>query len=246
MRPSKRRDVRQELRENAESVALALRNSMAEVKHVPVNDDGGKEVQTGYAEMLALQCHLALSRNRPGYARVSTADHNLDAQTAVLQAAGCTMVRTETGDGATLAGRPELGTILEFIHPGETLVVTRIDRLARSMRDLQIIVATLKDKGAHLAATEQPVDTSTAAGKAFFDMLGVFAEFETNLRRERQAEGVAAAKQRATYRGRLPSIDMEAIKHRLARGLSPTAIARELRISRGTVYKARADMADIA
>ena len=82
--------------------------------------------------------------------------------------------------------------------------------------------------------------------KAFFDMLGVFAEFETNLRRERQAEGVAAAKQRATYRGRPPSIDMEAIKHRLARGLSPTAIARELRISRGTVYKARADMTDIA
>ena len=149
---------------------------------------------------------------------VSTADQNLDAQTAALQAAGCTMVRTETGDGATLAGRPELGTILEFIHPGETLVVTRIDRLARSMRDLQVIVATLKDKGAHLAATEQPVDTSTAAGKAFFDMLGVFAEFETNLRRERQAEGIAAAKQRATYRGRPPSIDMEAIKHRAGHG----------------------------
>ena len=76
------------------------------------------------------------------------------------------------------------------------------------------------------------MDTSTAAGKVFFDVLGVFAEFETNLRRERQAEGIAAAKQRATYRGRPPSIDMEAIKHRLARGLSPTEIARELRISR--------------
>ena len=129
------------------------------------------------------------SSARIGYARVSTAAQNLDAQTAALHAAGCTMVRTETGDGTTLAGRPELGTILDFIHPGETLVVTRIDRLARSMRDLQLIVATLKDKGAHLAATEQPVDTSTAAGKAFFDMLGVFAEFETTLRRERQAEG---------------------------------------------------------
>ena len=90
------------------------------------------------------------------------------------------------------------------------------------------------------------MDTSTAAGKAFFDMLGVFAEFETNVRRERQAKGIAAAKQRATYRGRPPSIDMEAIKHRLAMGLSPTAIARELRISRGTVYKARADMTDLA
>ena len=187
------------------------------------------------------------SSARIGYARVSTTDNqNLDAQTAALQAAGCTMVCTETSDGATLAGRPELGTILDFIHPGETLVVTRIDRLARSMHDLQVIVATLKDKGAHLAATEQPVDTSTAAGKAFFDMLGVFAEFETNLRRERQAEGIAAAKQRGAYRGRPPRIDMDAIKHRLTMGLSPTEIARELGISRGTVYKARAGMTDIA
>ena len=110
------------------------------------------------------------------------------------------LVLSETGDGATLAGRPELRTLLDFIHPGEMLVVTRIDRLARSMRDLQIIAATLKDNGAHLAATERPVDTSTAAGKVFFDMLGVFAEFETNLRRERRAEGIAAAKQRGTYR----------------------------------------------
>ena len=69
------------------------------------------------------------SSARIGYARVSTADQNLDAQIAALEAAGCTMVRTETGDGATLAGRPELGTILEFIQPGETLVVTRIDPL---------------------------------------------------------------------------------------------------------------------
>ena len=120
-------------------------------------------------------------------------------------------------------------------------MVTRIDRLARSMRDLQAIVATLKDKGAHLAATEQPVDTSSAAGKAFFDILGVFAEFETNLRRERQAEGVAVAKQRATDRGRPPMIDMKAIKHRLAKGLSPPAIARELRLSRGTVYTASSE-----
>ena len=182
------------------------------------------------------------STARIGYARVSTAGQNLDAQLAALHAAGCTMVRNETGDGATLAGRPELQTILDFIHPGETLVVTRIDRLARSLRDLQVIVATLKDKGAHLAATEQPVDTSTAAGKAFFDMLGVFAEFETNLRRERQAEGITAAKQRGVYRGRPPRIDMDAVKQRLTQGESPKHIAREMGISRGTVYKAKAEM----
>ena len=182
------------------------------------------------------------SAPRIGYARVSTADQTLDAQIQALEAAGCTMIRTETGSGTTLDRRPELKTILDFIHPGETLVVTRIDRLARSMHDLQTIVTMLKDKRAHLAATEQPVDTSTAAGKAFFDMLGVFAEFETNLRRERQADGIGAAKRRGVYRGRPPRIDQEAIQNRLARGLSPTEIAREMGISRGTVYKAKALM----
>ena len=137
-----------------------------------------------------------------GYARISTADQNLDAQLAALDTAGCIMIRSEQGTGTSLNGRPELRTSLEFIHPGETLVVTRIDRLARSMRDLQIIMDELQEKGAHLVATEQPVDTSTAAGKAFFDMLGVFAEFETNLRREHQAERISAAKARGVYKGR--------------------------------------------
>lgn len=177
-----------------------------------------------------------------GYARTSTTDQNLDAQITALKAAGCGMVRTEQRSGASLEGRPELKTILDFIHPGETLVVTRIDRLARSLSDLQVIVATLKDKGAHLAATEQPVDTSNATGKAFFDMLGVFAEFETNLRRERQAEGIAAAKQRGAYRGRTAKIDMAALQVKLAEGLSPTEIARDMGVSRGTVYKAKALM----
>lgn len=152
------------------------------------------------------------------------------------------MVRQEQRSGATLEGRPELRTILDFIHPGETLVVTRIDRLARSMQDLQTIVARLKAKGAHLAATEQPVDTSTAAGKAFFDMLGVFAEFETNLRRERQAEGIKAAKRKRVYRGRPPKIDMGKVQAKLGAGISPTKIALEMGISRGTVYKAKAQM----
>ena len=150
------------------------------------------------------------------------------------------MVRTEQKSGTSLEGRSELRTILDFIRSGETLVVTRIDRLARSLSDLQTIVTTLKAKGAHLAATEQPVDTSNATGKAFFDMLGVFAEFETNLRRERQAEGIAVAKARGVYRGRVPKIDMMNIQAQLAEGLSPTQIARDMGISRGTVYKAKA------
>lgn len=182
------------------------------------------------------------SSGKIGYTRTSTVDQNLDAQIEALTAAGCGMVRQEQRSGATLEGRPELRTILDFIHPGETLVVTRIDRLARSMQDLQTIAARLKEKGAHLAATEQPVDTSTATGKAFFDMLGVFAEFEANLRRERQAEGIKAAKRKGVYRGRPPKIDMATIQAKLGAGLSPTEIAREMGISRGTVYKAKAEM----
>jgi len=94
----------------------------------------------------------------------------------------------------------ELEGVLSYLRSGDTLVVTRIDRLARSLKDLQDIIHELKDRGVHLQATEQPIDTSTAAGKAFLDMLGVFAEFETNLRRERQLNGIAMAKAAGKYK----------------------------------------------
>lgn len=176
---------------------------------------------------------------RIGYARTSTTDQNLDAQITALEAAGCTMIRKEQRSGKKLEGRKELQTILDFIHAGETLVVTRIDRLARSLRDLQIIADRLKEKGAHLMATEQPVDTSTAAGKAFFDMLGVFAEFETNLRRERQAEGIANAKAKGVYKGRPAKIDLREIERLLGAGERPSDISRALGVSRTTVYKVK-------
>ena len=172
-----------------------------------------------------------------GYARTSTVEQNLDSQIIALKAANCEIVRTEQKSGNNLADRKELNNILDFIHKDEYLVVTRIDRLARSLKDLQIIVDRLKAKGAHLIAIEQPVDTSTATGKAFFDMLGVFAEFETNLRRERQADGIAAAKNKGIYKGRPPSISHDKIKQHLLKGKRPTQIAKELEISRGTVYK---------
>src|SRR5215211_7129199 len=105
------------------------------------------------------------------------------------------------------AGRGELDTLLAFLRRGDTVMVTRIDRLARSVGDLQDIFRALKDRGVALEATEQPIDTSSAAGKAFLDMLGVFAEFETNLRRERQMEGIAKAKAQGVYKGRIASID---------------------------------------
>src|SRR5216684_6545264 len=97
-------------------------------------------------------------------------------------AAGCTVVRSEKVTGTSTEGREELATLLQFLREGDTLVVTRIDRLTRSLRDLQNIVHDLRQRGVTVKATEQSIDTSTAAGKCFLDMLGAFAEFETNLR----------------------------------------------------------------
>src|SRR5215468_7960838 len=172
-----------------------------------------------------------------GYARVSTLDQDLSIQLDALTAAGCTVVRSEKVSGTSTDGREELVTLLDFLREGDTLVVTRIDRLARSLRDLQDIVHELKARGIALKATEQPIDTSTAAGKAFLDMLGVFAEFETNLRRERQAEGIAKAKASGVYKGRRPSIDRAAIMKLKQEGVGPAEIARQLKIGRTSVYR---------
>ena len=173
-----------------------------------------------------------------GYARVSTLDQDLGIQRAALKAAGCKVVRAEKASGTRRDGRTELQVLLDFVQPGDTPVVTRIDRLARSMKDLQNIVNGLKGKSVALRATEQPVDTGTAASKAFLDMLGVFAEFETNLRRERQLEGIKAAKARGIYKGRKPSIDVAAVRRlRDKEKLGPAAIARQLGIGRASVYR---------
>jgi DNA invertase Pin-like site-specific DNA recombinase len=128
--------------------------------------------------------------------------------------------------------------VLDFIGKGDVLMFTRFDRLARSIGDLQDIVRTLKAKGATLRATEQPIDTSTAAGKCFLDMLGVFAEFETNLQRERQLEGIAKAKAAGVYRGRKPSIDSDEVARLKKEGLGATEIAKALKIGRASVYRA--------
>ena len=172
-----------------------------------------------------------------GYARVSTNDQDLSIQEAALRAAGCETIRSEKVTGTTREGRTELATLIDFMQKGDTLVVTRIDRLARSIGDLQDIVRGLKAKGVTLRATEQPIDTGTAAGKAFLDMLGVFAEFETNLRKERQLEGIAKAKSEGRYKGRPPSIDTAKVRALQAEGMGATAIAERMGIGRASVYR---------
>jgi DNA invertase Pin-like site-specific DNA recombinase len=172
-----------------------------------------------------------------GYARVSTTDQDLSIQEAALRAAGCDAIRAEKRSGATTQGREELQIVLDFLRPGDVLMVTRIDRRARSIGDLQDIVRTVKSRGASLKATEQPIDTGTAAGKCFLDMLGVFAEFETNLRKERQLEGIAKAKANGVYKGRPASIDAARVREMKTQGLGPTAIAKALGIGRASVYR---------
>ena len=173
-----------------------------------------------------------------GYARVSSTDQDLTIQRDALAAAGCGVIREEKVSGTSRKGRTELETLLSFIQPGDSLVVTRIDRLARSVLDLQIIVKELKEKGVTLRATEQPIDTSTAAGKAFLDMLGVFAEFETAIRKERQLEGIAKAKGAGIYKGRPFEVDAVKVHKMKAGGMSAIKIASLLAVSRASVYRA--------
>ena len=172
-----------------------------------------------------------------GYARVSTTDQDTAIQIASLRAAGCAVVRQDFASGTTTTGRTELATVLDFLSSGDVLVVTRIDRLARSIGDLQTIIKTIKDKGASFECTEQPIDSGTAAGKCFVDMLGVFAEFETNLRKERQLEGIAKAKENGAYKGRKSTIDAGEVARLAREGMSAINIAKKLNIARASVYR---------
>ena len=172
-----------------------------------------------------------------GYARVSSVDQNLDVQLETLKSFGCEKIYQEKVSGTSTQGRDELKECIEFVREGDELVITRIDRLARSVLDLQLIVKELSDKGVNLSATEQPISTKDATSKCFLDMLGVFAELETNLRKERQNEGILRAKQKGVYKGRKSSIDADKIKELKESGLGATAIAKQLGIHRDSVYR---------
>lgn len=177
-----------------------------------------------------------------GYARVSSTGQSLDIQLADLQSHGCDIVRQEKVSGRTTENRPELATLLDFIREGDTLVVTRLDRLARSTLDLCRIVKALETKGAKLKCTQQPIETSTPTGRMMVQLLGVFAEFENEIRRERQMAGIAAAKETGVYKGKSAKYDYAHIRREaMARpGLSSYQLARALDCSRQTIYRALA------
>ena len=136
-----------------------------------------------------------------GYARVSTTDQDLAVQRESLKRAGVGIIFEEKASGTKRDGRTELQKVLSVLGEGDALVVTRLDRLGRSLRDLANIAHEIEQAGAHLKVLEQSVDTSSAAGRAFFGMLATFAAFETDVRRERQLEGIAMAKRQGVYKG---------------------------------------------
>ena len=173
-----------------------------------------------------------------GYARVSTTDQDHATQVERLGVAGCTKVFSEKKSGTTQKGRTALEECLDYIKDGDTLVFTKIDRLARSSRDLQNLVHELKERGVTIMALDQQIDTRTAAGNAFLGMLAVFAEFETNIRKERQLEGIAKAKEEGAYKGRKPTAQAKraAVEALLVQGMSKPKIAEALGMSVASVY----------
>lgn len=178
------------------------------------------------------------------YCRVSSLDQDPTMQVEAIKAKyPQATVREEKASATTTNDRPMLEIILEIIGQGDKLVVWKLDRLARNMRDLLKIVDDLKKKGASLEILDQAIDTSTASGNAFLQMLGVFAEFETNLRKERQVAGIKQAKAEGKYKGK-PANEkrLAKIREMIAQGVGPTKIAAELRISRSYVYKVKKEM----
>ena len=177
-----------------------------------------------------------------GYARVSSAGQSLEVQREQLEAAGCNKVFEEKRSGRTAADREALSAALEWVREGDTLAVTRLDRLARSSLDLHQIIAKLAGKGVGFRALQQgAVDTDSSSGKMMLAILGAVAEFEGDIRRERQMEGIAKAKAAndGRYAGRPATLDRAAILAALEAGERPYEVAKRLDVARSSVYRVR-------
>ena len=170
-----------------------------------------------------------------GLARVSSIGQNLDSQLIALKEYGCDKIFQEKKSGTKREGREGLKECLDFVRDGDEFVVTRIDRCSRSVLDLQLIVKQLDEKGVSLAATEQSINTKTPEGKCFLNMLSVFSEFETNIRKERQMDGIKVNKHK--FKGKQTTIDVKRIKALKDEGLGATAIAKDMGIDRTSVYR---------
>ena len=178
-----------------------------------------------------------------GYARTSTIEQEagLEAQERDLRALGCQKVFAE--QVSSVAPRAALAAALDFLREGDTLVVTKLDRLARSAVHLGEIVETIEKKEAHLRVANLGLDTSSATSKLMLNVLGSVAQFEREMMLERQREGIAKAKADGKYKGRKPTArakgDEVIYLHR--QGVGPTVIAKKVSVSRASVYRILAD-----
>lgn len=184
---------------------------------------------------------MFMTTRRIGYGRVSTLDQNLDSQSDALIAAGVDKVFVEKITG-TKASRPELDKAKEQLREGDTLVITRMDRLGRSAKDLLNIVSELDALGVDLQILEQNIDTKTPEGKLFFTMVAGFAEFEHSMMVARTKDGLAAARARGRVGGRKPKMSPARVKEakRLFEKQEMTVqeIADLFEVSRPTIYRA--------
>lgn len=182
---------------------------------------------------------------RVGYARTSTLEQvaGLEAQKKELTAAGCEKVYVE--QTSSIGPRQQLEAALEFVREGDSLVVTKLDRLARSVVHLGQIVADLEQRGVGLHVLNLNLDTNTATGKLMLNVVGAVAQFEREMMLERQREGIAKAKAEGKYKGRKPTARSRAaeIRELAESGLSRAKIAQEIGVSERSVYRVLADVA---
>ncbi|MER9061397.1 recombinase family protein [Mesorhizobium sp. M0698] len=175
--------------------------------------------------------------SRIGYARVSTVDQDLETQIAKLKAEGCGIIRSEKVSGASRDGRAELATIIDFLRPGDELVVTRLDRLGRDTRDVLNLIHECEQRGAFVTVLDPHVSTRGEMGHIVLTVLGMVAQMERRFIKERQREGIQKAKSAGTYRGGKARIDHSRVveMHRKQEGISE--IAKALGCSRMQVYR---------
>jgi len=182
-----------------------------------------------------------------GYGRVSRRDQNPDAQRDALIKAECTRLFIDEGVSGKLAKRPSLDKALEFLREGDTLVITKLDRLGRSLSNLIELVAELEHRHVDLKVIDQNIDTTSPAGKLFFHIVGAFAQFERDMISERTRDGLDAARARGRTGGRRPKLSARQAAHarelydeldeKGKRRYTVAEIAGLLKVSRKTIYR---------
>jgi DNA invertase Pin-like site-specific DNA recombinase len=179
---------------------------------------------------------------RYGYARVSTAKQDHAAQVEALKGAGCELIFTEKASAKSTNGRTEFNRLMRALKPGDTVVVTRLDRLARSSRDLHNILGQLEEGGCNfLSLRESWCDTTTPAGKLMLTIMGGVAQFERELIQARCEEGIAKARAKGTKFGRSSALDVgqkRKIAERYAAGETMTDLARDYECGVATIWRA--------